>query len=77
MSDRPLHLAYIASGYPYVSHTFIQNEVAGLRGLGVQIETFAIRRAPVSECRTEADRDARATTYSLRPPDRGTTFGRT
>lgn len=51
-----------------MSHTFIQNEVAGLRGLGVQIETFAIRRAPVSECRTEADRDARATTYALRPP---------
>jgi len=68
LPDRPLHLAYIASGYPYVSHTFIQNEVAALRGLGVQIETFAIRRAPVSECRTEADRDARATTYALRPP---------
>jgi colanic acid/amylovoran biosynthesis glycosyltransferase len=68
VSDRAPHLAYIASAYPYVSHTFIQNEVAALRELGLEIDTFAIRRAPLSECRTQADREARATTYSLRPP---------
>ncbi len=68
MPDHSLHLAYIATGYPYVSHTFIQNEVVALRELGLQIDTIAIRRAPDSECRTQADRDARATTYALRPP---------
>jgi colanic acid/amylovoran biosynthesis glycosyltransferase len=68
LSDPPLRLAYIATGYPYVSHTFIQSEVAALRELGVQIDTFAIRRAPESECRTKADEEARATTYALRPP---------
>jgi len=68
LPDRRVRLAYIATGYPYVSHTFIQNEVAALRELGLEIETFAIRRAPDSECRTEADMDARATTYALRPP---------
>ncbi|MGH2870786.1 MAG: glycosyltransferase [Solirubrobacteraceae bacterium] len=67
MSDQ-LHLAYITTGYPYVSHTFIQNEVLALRRLGVTIDTFAVRRESVDECRTPADREAWETTYPLRPP---------
>jgi len=67
VSER-LHLAYVTTGYPYVSHTFIQNEVLALRSIGVDIDTFAIRREPVSECRTDADRQAWETTYALRPP---------
>lgn len=68
MPDTPLHLGYVTTGYPYVSHTFIQNEVLALRAVGVDIDTFALRRAPLSECRTQADYDARETTYALRPP---------
>lgn len=68
MSERRPHLAYITTGYPYVSHTFIQNEVLALRALGVQIDTYAVRREPLSECRTAADREAWQTTYALRPP---------
>jgi glycosyltransferase involved in cell wall biosynthesis len=64
-----LHLAYITTGYPYVSHTFIQNEVLALRALGVEIDTFAVRRESISECRTPADREAWETTYALRPPN--------
>jgi glycosyltransferase involved in cell wall biosynthesis len=63
-----LHIAYVTTGYPYVSHTFIQNEVLALRRLGVAIDTFTIWRSPVGECRTAADRDARETTYAIRPP---------
>ena len=63
-----MQLAYVTTGYPYVSHTFIQNEVLMLRHLGVDVMTFALTRAPLSECRTEADREARETTYALRPP---------
>lgn len=63
-----MRLGYITTGYPYVSHTFIQNEVLALRELGLQIDTFTVRQAPASECRTPADRDARRTTYALRPP---------
>lgn len=63
-----VRLGYITTGYPYVSHTFIQNEVVALRELGLEIDTFAVRRAPVSECRTPADRHALQTTYALRPP---------
>jgi colanic acid/amylovoran biosynthesis glycosyltransferase len=69
LPERPLHIAYVTTGYPYVSHTFIQNEVAALRAMGVRIDTFAISRSPASECRTPADREARATTYALRPPN--------
>ena len=69
MSDRPLHLAYVTTGYPYVSHTFIQNEVLALRDLGVEVDTFALRREPVTEIRTAADREAWQTTYALRPPN--------
>jgi glycosyltransferase involved in cell wall biosynthesis len=67
LSDQ-LNLAYVTTGYPYVSHTFIQNEVLALRRLGVTIDTFAVRREPVEECRTPADREAWETTYALRPP---------
>jgi glycosyltransferase involved in cell wall biosynthesis len=66
-----MRIAYVTTGYPYVSHTFIQNEVLALRKLGVEIETFAITREPLSECRTPADREAWETTYSLRPPRLG------
>ena len=63
-----MHIAYVTTGYPWVSHTFIQNEVLGLRALGVDVDTFTIARSPLSECRTDADRDAYQTTYALRPP---------
>ena len=53
-----MHIAYVTTGYPWVSHTFIQNEVLGLRALGVDVDTFTIARSPLSECRTDADRDA-------------------
>ncbi|MFZ1997083.1 MAG: glycosyltransferase family 4 protein [Solirubrobacteraceae bacterium] len=38
-----------------------------LRALGLAIDTYAIRREPISECRTRADREAWETTYALRP----------
>jgi colanic acid/amylovoran biosynthesis glycosyltransferase len=63
-----VRVAYITTGYPYVSHTFILNEVLALRAQGVEIKTFALRREPESECRTDADREAWETTYTLRPP---------
>ncbi len=64
-----MHIAYVTTGYPWVSHTFIQNEVLGLRALGVEVDTFTVARSALSECRTDADRDAYRTTYALRPPN--------
>jgi glycosyltransferase involved in cell wall biosynthesis/O-antigen ligase len=62
-----LRLAYVVTGYPYPSHIFVQNEVRGLRALGVEIVTFAHRRATEEEILSAADREAYATTQALRP----------
>ena len=49
-----MRIAYLASRYPAVSHTFIQREIAGLRDQGVTIDTFAIRRAQPDEVLSRA-----------------------
>jgi glycosyltransferase involved in cell wall biosynthesis len=41
-----MKVAYLASQYPAVSHTFILREVEAVRALGVEVETFSIRRGP-------------------------------
>lgn len=38
-----MKIAYLASRYPAVSHTFITREILALRGLGVRIETYSVR----------------------------------
>jgi colanic acid/amylovoran biosynthesis glycosyltransferase len=65
--EHGMRLAYMITGYPYPSHTFIQNEVRGLRGLGVNVTTFVHRAATPDEILSPADRDAFATTRPLRP----------
>lgn len=52
-------IAYLTGEYPRATDTFIQREVAGLRALGMQVETCSIRRTDPShhvgaEQRTEA-----------------------
>jgi glycosyltransferase involved in cell wall biosynthesis len=59
-------VAYLVSQYPAPSHTFIRREVAALRRLGLEVDTFSIRRA---ECQTDDDRAEEARTfYVLAPP---------
>lgn len=62
-----LRLAYLTTGYPYVSHTFIADEVRALRDLGVEIDTFAIRQTDPEDVHTDRDREALRTTFALRP----------
>jgi colanic acid/amylovoran biosynthesis glycosyltransferase len=65
--DGALRLAYMITGYPYPSHTFIQNEVRALRALGVDVTTFVHRAATADEILSPADREAHDTTRPLRP----------
>jgi colanic acid/amylovoran biosynthesis glycosyltransferase len=59
-----LKIAYLVSQYPAPSHTFIRREIAALRGLGLDIQSFSIRPA---ESRSEADVAEEARTlYVLR-----------
>ncbi len=62
-----MRIAYLASRYPAVSHTFIQREVAGLRASGVPVDTFAIRRAEAGEVLSRADEAEARGTYALLP----------
>jgi glycosyltransferase involved in cell wall biosynthesis len=41
--EEQLLVAYLTSQYPATSHTFISREVAALRELGVNVDTFSIR----------------------------------
>jgi colanic acid/amylovoran biosynthesis glycosyltransferase len=65
--DGRVRLAYMITGYPYPSHTFIQNEVRALRALGVDVTTFVHRAATREEILSPADHEAFATTRPLKP----------
>jgi len=62
-----LRCAYIASNYPAVSHTFILREILALRGIGVEVESLAIRRSPATEVLSGVDREEYRRTHALLP----------
>lgn len=46
-----MRVGYLTSQYPAASHTFIRREIEALRGQGVDVATFSIRRpAPDERC---------------------------
>ncbi len=63
-----LKVAYLCAQYPAISHTFVLREVEALRGLGVEIATFSIRRAGSDHLLAHADRVAFESTYAILPP---------
>jgi colanic acid/amylovoran biosynthesis glycosyltransferase len=64
-----MKLAYLTSQYPATSHTFISREVAAVRGLGVQLDTFSIRAPTGSELKDPAlSEEARNTFTVLKQP---------
>ncbi len=62
-----MRIAYVIGRYPALSHAFLMREIEALRRLGVGIETISIRSARESDLRTDADRDARRTTFYVLP----------
>jgi glycosyltransferase involved in cell wall biosynthesis len=62
-----VRLTYMATGYPYPSHTFIQNEVRALRALGADVRTVTNRRSSPDQILSEADRREAAATYAILP----------
>jgi colanic acid/amylovoran biosynthesis glycosyltransferase len=53
-SDIQARIAYLTSQYPATSHTFISREVAALRALGVELDTFGIRPPSAAELQDES-----------------------
>jgi colanic acid/amylovoran biosynthesis glycosyltransferase len=66
-----MHVAYLASRYPDVSHTFIQREILALRRLGIEISTFSVRRARPDQVLSRLDREEAGRTYAILPPRLG------
>jgi colanic acid/amylovoran biosynthesis glycosyltransferase len=62
-----LRLAYLCARYPGISNTFILREVLALRELGVEVDTFAIRRTDPADLLAEVDRAEFETTYAVLP----------
>src|SRR5687768_2551460 len=42
-------IGYLVSQYPATSHTFIRREIAALREMGIEVDTFSVRPAAQSE----------------------------
>ena len=60
----PLKIAYLASEYPGISHTFIFREIAALREQGIKVITSSIRRPAHLDKMTALEKaDADATFY--------------
>ncbi|MBL0275003.1 MAG: glycosyltransferase [Anaeromyxobacter sp.] len=59
-----MRVGYLVSQYPAPSHTFIRREVAALRRLSVEVETFSIRPG---HCLSEEDRAEAARTFTVLP----------
>ena len=60
-----MHIGYVISRYPAVSHTFVQREVLGLRKLGWNVTTISVRSTPASQHLTDTDRDEARRTHVL------------
>src|SRR5919202_1089862 len=58
-------IGYLTSQYPATSHTFISREVAALRKLGVELETFSIRPSTMAEMEDEAIAAESANTFTV------------
>jgi colanic acid/amylovoran biosynthesis glycosyltransferase len=63
-----LRVAYLATLYPALSHSFVQREVDALRARGLEINTFALHRTDPGHLFTEADREAERSTFTVLPP---------
>ena len=69
-----MKVAYLVNRYPYVSHSFIRREIAGLEACGVAVERFAVR--PAGETVVDpADAAEAARTRSLLAGGKGRLIG--
>ncbi len=62
-----MRIGYSTGSYPRAADTFIQQEIANLRLLGIDVETFAVRPPPEGEMVGEEQRTERDRTLYLLP----------
>lgn len=64
-----MRIAYLTGQYPRATDTFIQREVAGLRELGVEVDTFSIRRTGDEHMVGAEQKLERERTFYILPPN--------
>ena len=67
----PGRLAYLTGEYPRATDTFIQREVAALRGLGFEVETCSIRRTGPEHIVGPEQQAEQAATFHVLPATAG------
>lgn len=67
-------IAYLTGEYPRASDTFIQREVAALRGLGHEVQTCSIRRTGVEHLVGPEQRSEQAQTFHVLEAVKSTLF---
>ncbi len=64
----PSHIAYLLGEYPHIRHAYLLREIRGLRRLGWDVATIAIRAEErASGVYTEEERDERARCFYILP----------
>lgn len=66
-ASRRSTIGYVVSHYPYISHTFIQREVLGLRAAGYDIETISVIDPGDDHILSPTDKRESDRTVNLRP----------
>ncbi len=64
---RKPRLGYVISHYPFISHTFVQREVLGLRDAGFEVETISIIQTGDDQVLSPTDRAEAERTINVRP----------
>ncbi len=62
-----LPIGYVVSHYPFISHTFIQREVLGLRAAGFDVTTISVVKTDGDHVLSPTDRAESAQTLNVRP----------
>ena len=61
-----MHIAYLSTHYPSVSHTFIQGEIISLEALGHDVLPMALNTSHDSDVLTDLDRSERRRTFYVK-----------
>ncbi|BAZ09691.1 group 1 glycosyl transferase [Calothrix sp. NIES-4071] len=64
-----MRIAYLTGEYPRATDTFIQREVTALRQMGVEVDTFSIRRTSNEHMVGEEQKQERNRTFYILPPN--------
>ena len=62
-----MRIAYLTGEYPRATDTFIQREVANLRSMGADVDTFSIRRTSDEHIVGEEQKIERDRTFYILP----------